>query len=735
MNGNWFNMTAVVSLNRATVPTSNSVANTSGAYATGSPGGAAAGTINPPNTPGPDDDYRAYFPQAQVTWTDVALIYTDISNTNNGSQSPVLYAALGTASGTNSATFIRTDTNNGVYWTENPTSTSTIWYVGDPGGSPFSDPATAPTSVDARSSGEFPIGQFGIPSIPQLPVQRYGNIKIAAIAGATLASSTVYAAVSSPSGALFGIFKTSSGGQSWALVTTAPPNYMLNQGQYSNAIVAVNANNVYVGGYETNFNTNDGSIYHTVDGGTTWTDVTIDSKLNGPHIGDHAFTFVGGRLYVGTDGGLWSLNTANNTWSDLNGNMTISQINSVSANPTDVGTIFAGSQSNGIEEYNNDLAWTVVDGTNGGGQVFVDPQNPNNIYAVDLQIGSQATVRRSTDGGQTWTTILPTLSTTVPMVLDSLNPSRILVGGTTIPANLFPDLPSLVESLDGGNNWFDLAPPISVTALAISTYQGTFTADPGFALVTDKGANTYDPDTIYITDGTNVYVTKNNGVSWVNRTTDLAGQGTIYKLVVDPRNRDTVYAIFDDQFGDQVFMSTDAGQSWSDISYNLPLLPAFSLAIDPRNGDVYIGLDEGVYRLPNGTTTWEQFGSGMPNVQVRDLVLNQTTNTLLAGTYGRGVYQLFLNDGEANAGALQAVSGNSVWTGPILLVGAAGTNDVSIAANGTQELKNGIATASGQHRRLHQRSGRDQPGAPGQDRPGQCHPFRCQHLWRHHGSE
>ena len=309
------------------------------------------------------------------------------------------------------------------------------------------------------------------------------------------------------------------------------------------------------------------------------------------------------------------------------------------------------------------------------------------------------------------------------------------MGGSTLPGNLTPDIASLVESFDGGATWNDLTPPISATpyqALAISSYQGPFVADPRFTQVTDIGANTYDPNTIYITNGTNIYVTKDGGKSWVEADTGITGLGNIYKLVVDPTNRDHVYAIFNDLFGNQVFESTDAGQSWNDISFNLPQLPAWSLAIDSRDGDVYIGLDEGVWVLPSGSTTWQQFGAGMPNVQVRSLQLNVTTNTLLAGTYGRGVYQILLNDGSADAGGLQAVSGNSVWTGPVILEGSVSGNTVTVGANGTQVLKNGLATASLNIVGPISDLSAGNPAAPAQDRPGQRHPVGHRHLQRRH---
>src|SRR5262249_2020881 len=150
--------------------------------------------------------------------------------------------------------------------------------------------------------------------------------------------------------------------------------------------------------------------------------------------------------------------------------------------------------------------------------------------------------------------------------------------------------------------------PITVTAVAIPSYQGPFVADPSFGLVTDKGANTYDPDTVYVTDGNSVFLTKNHGTNWVDRTTDLAGMGLIADLEVDPTNGDTVYAVRNGFGGGKVFLSTDAGQSWTDITFDLPDRPVWKLVLDPRTGNTYVGTDEGVYLLRSGTFNWQRFG-------------------------------------------------------------------------------------------------------------------------------
>jgi autotransporter-associated beta strand protein len=79
----------------------------------------------------------------------------------------------------------------------------------------------------------------------------------------------------------------------------------------------------------------------------------------------------------------------------------------------------------------------------------------------------------------------------------------------------------------------------------------------------------------------------------------------------------------------------------------------------------------------------------MPNVQVKDLVLNQQLNTLTAATNGRGIFQLVLTEYQANSGAVRVLSGASAWTGPVTLAG-----ETWLEADGSQAIQNGITPAS-----------------------------------------
>ena len=114
---------------------------------------------------------------------------------------------------------------------------------------------------------------------------------------------------------------------------------------------------------------------------------------------------------------------------------------------------------------------------------------------------------------------------------------------------------------------------------------------------------------------------------------------------------------------------------WTNITGNLPDVPVWKIIVDPRTGYLYAGTDQGVFwstgLADGGSTiaTLHVLGSGLPNVQVKDIVLDQSLNTLTVATYGRGQFTIFLSNTSANGGALNSVAGSGVWTGPISLAG------------------------------------------------------------------
>ena len=455
--------------------------------------------------------------------------------------------------------------------------------------------------ADTESTGEFPTGTPLILNGAYL-----GNIKIATAAANgtqqdwTLIFNTtnpnpyntvIYASVSGVvSGSTGqGVYVSLDGGLSWtAAGTQNPGDYLGNQGAYDNAIAASAASPdvLFVGGTAAAPST--GEIWESSDGGTTFFPSSVDSLGDAPASAEHAIAIApNGNLVVGNDGGVWSgsFGTGAIVWNDLNTNLAISQINGIATDPTTsivsgplagqtAGTpvYFAGSQSNGTEETipnSYTQTWTMINPLTtaspieSGGQVVVNPQFPEFIYDLQSQILSGvADLQESTTGGGTGTwanlPILPiSFTQTVPLVIDSINTSRLLVGGSVPGFG-----PIIGETKDGGTTWLDLFPPLAnpVTAIAIAEYQGPFEPDPRYTNIYDNGTNTYDSKTIYTTDGTTLLVTKDDGQTWMNITAALQTAIGLPALAAFPNTPQITDVVVDPATGT---LSTSPSMGWA----------------------------------------------------------------------------------------------------------------------------------------------------------------------------
>src|SRR5262249_2964314 len=146
-------------------------------------------------------------------------------------------------------------------------------------------------------------------------------------------------------------------------------------GWNSSTILAANASVVYVGG--------DSGILVSKDGGATWTSIASDIYGQGPRSRHIALaTDSQGRLLDGSAGGLWRFDPVAFTWTDLNGNLAITTFNGIASHPTNPDILLGGSEDNGTELFTGGQAWSWVDGGDGG-QVQIDPVNPNFAYHVE----------------------------------------------------------------------------------------------------------------------------------------------------------------------------------------------------------------------------------------------------------------------------------------------------------------------------------------------------------------
>jgi len=157
-----------------------------------------------------------------------------------------------------------------------------------------------------------------------------------------------------------------------------------------------------------------------------------------------------------------------------------------------------------------------------------------------------------------------------------------------------------------------------------------------------------DDNYIYAATETRIWCSSDGGETWQQISNGLPSHGnqnvwslTFYNIAVSntaPKTLWVGYANFYQQ--NKVFVSHDAGQTWENVTRNLPNLPVNSLACDPGTNDgIYVGMDAGVFYMDNSMDEWIDFSDGLPNVPVTELEVRQSSEELYAGTYGRSLWK------------------------------------------------------------------------------------------------
>jgi photosystem II stability/assembly factor-like uncharacterized protein len=159
------------------------------------------------------------------------------------------------------------------------------------------------------------------------------------------------------------------------------------------------------------------------------------------------------------------------------------------------------------------------------------------------------------------------------------------------------------------------------------------------------------PGVIWIgTDDGNVQVSRDGGNTWTEVSKNVPGlpSDKYHISRVEPSRADagTCYLSVDGhRFNDMkpyLFITKDYGATWTSIVNNLPNHHFVNvIREDPKNKDLlYVGTEYGLFVSLNGGSEWKPFMSGMPTVRVDDILVHPRDNDLVIGTHGRGIYIL-----------------------------------------------------------------------------------------------
>lgn len=153
------------------------------------------------------------------------------------------------------------------------------------------------------------------------------------------------------------------------------------------------------------------------------------------------------------------------------------------------------------------------------------------------------------------------------------------------------------------------------------------------------------------TDDGNLQVTVNGGGEWTNVAGHLTGvpaQSPISHVEPSRTSEKTAYVSIDrhmfDDMRPYIFKTSDGGQSFTNISGNLPAKAfVWTVREDPRQPNLlYAGTELGLYASFSGGNEWVPLHlKNMPwSIAVRDIIFEPAKNDLIVATHGRSLWIL-----------------------------------------------------------------------------------------------
>ncbi|MAZ72473.1 MAG: hypothetical protein CMC70_04935 [Flavobacteriaceae bacterium] len=150
-------------------------------------------------------------------------------------------------------------------------------------------------------------------------------------------------------------------------------------------------------------------------------------------------------------------------------------------------------------------------------------------------------------------------------------------------------------------------------------------------------------------DDGRVHYTQNGGQSWTDVSENIPGlpKGSwIVQIKASNKNKGEALLVANDyrrfNYTPYAYRTTNYGKTWNRIvaendteSYTL------SIVEDPKEKNLlFLGTDDGLYVSINAGSDWMKWTHGFPTVSVKDLVIQEREDDLVIGTFGRAAWVL-----------------------------------------------------------------------------------------------
>ncbi len=201
------------------------------------------------------------------------------------------------------------------------------------------------------------------------------------------------------------------------------------------------------------------------------------------------------------------------------------------------------------------------------------------------------------------------------------------------PKTLYTGLERVYRTTNNMQSWTAISPVL------------TYHISAAYSTVSTIDVSSVDSSIIYAGTGDGrLWVTTNGGGTWTDISAGLPLRW-VSRVVADPESTNVAYVTLSGfrQYDSaaHVFRTRDFGQTWTNIGASLPDVPVNDLIVDPAMPtNLYIATDLNVMYSTDRGLNWSVLGTALPGVTVHDLAFHAGSRRLYAFTHGRSVWSI-----------------------------------------------------------------------------------------------
>ena len=234
---------------------------------------------------------------------------------------------------------------------------------------------------------------------------------------------------------------------------------------------------------------------------------------------------------------------------------------------------------------------------------------------------------------------------TYPIAISSHDHNTVYVGSQYVH-----------RTMDGGQTWSQISPDLTLNDSSMHGNSGGLTVDnlsvEYAGVVYALAESPLEKGQLWA--GTNdgqLQMTRDGGAHWTNLTANIPGlpaKMTVDSIEPSKHAAGTCYVAFDGHQVDirdpHLYKTNDYGKTWTKITDGIAasqLSYTHVIREDPvRKGLLYAGTENGLYLSFDDGAHWRPFQQNLPHTPVYWLTIQPEFNDLVVGTYGRGFWIL-----------------------------------------------------------------------------------------------